>query len=191
LRPYQTWQTAGPDWIDPPHQEFYEIVAKAGEPVTEDRLRLMLQALLAERFGLVVRRESKVLSVLAVTSGTNAPMLTRSSQAEGDGLIKPSGVNEFRCEAVPMPQLAEFLGRIMHIPAEARPVVDQTGLSGHFDFTLDIQRYYDDTPDNRGRVDMEGNVRRALNLRGLKLVSTHAPVEILIIDHADRLPFAN
>ena len=43
----------------------------------------------------------------------------------------------------------------MYLPNEARPIVNQTGLSGRFDFTVDIQRDYDGTRDERGWVNME------------------------------------
>jgi uncharacterized protein (TIGR03435 family) len=90
-----------------------------------------------------------------------------------------------------MGRLAEFLSSMMHIGSEARPVVNETGLPGTFDFTLDIQRNFDSTLDERGHVDMEANVIRALPSLGLKLVATRAPIEVLVIDHADRAPTAN
>ena len=67
---------------------------------------------------------------------------------EGDGEIKPDGLNVYRL-----------------------PVWDETGLGGRFDFTLDMQRNYDGALDERGHVNMEGNVVWALPLLGLKLVA--------------------
>jgi uncharacterized protein (TIGR03435 family) len=191
LRPFQTYQTVGPDWIDPPHQEFYEIAAKSSAPVPEERLRLMLQTLLADRFRLVLHRESRNLAVFVLVTEPDGPKVIKSDLAEGEGETKTDRLNVFNCRGFSMGRLAEFLGTLMYLPSEARPIVDETGLAGRFDFTLDIQRYYNGSRDERGRIDMEGNVMRALPELGLKLVAKHAPVEVLVIDHVEKMPTAN
>jgi uncharacterized protein (TIGR03435 family) len=113
-------------------------MARTSEPVPVDQLRLMLRPLLAERFNLVTHRESKVMAAFALRTAPGSPKLTRSDHAEGDGRITRTTINVFKCEGVPMGQLAELLASLMHVPSEARPVVDETGLTGPFDFTLDI-----------------------------------------------------
>src|SRR5579864_3352198 len=54
------FQITGPGWLN---SERFDIVAKAAEPVPDDRLKLMVQSLLAERFKLAVHREEKVMQV--------------------------------------------------------------------------------------------------------------------------------
>ena len=54
----QDSQIAGPDWLQSEH---FDIVAKAGDPVTDDQLKLMMQALLADRFKLSFHRQNKEL----------------------------------------------------------------------------------------------------------------------------------
>jgi uncharacterized protein (TIGR03435 family) len=190
-RALETWFTVGPDWIDPPHPEWYAITARTSEPVPTDQLRLMLRPLLAERFKLAFHRESRAMAAFALRTAPGTPKLARSDHSDGDGHISPTTINVFKCEGVPMGRLAEFLASMMHVPSEARPVVDETGVTGSFDFTLDVRRNFDSTLDERGHVNMEANVMRALPSLGLKLVATRAPVEVLIIDHVDRMPTAN
>jgi uncharacterized protein (TIGR03435 family) len=198
IGPYQTYRTAGPDWIDPPHAEFYDIEAKTGGPMPVDQLRLMLQTLLADRFKLVLHRENKVFSVLAVVVRKDGPKLKESAgQGDGEGQMKPHGINVFDFEGAPMARLIDLLDGMTRLPNEPRPVVDETGLTGTYDFTLDLQKYREldssgaPVLDERGRVDMESVVRRALPDLGLRLESKRAPVEVLVIDHVEKEPTAN
>jgi len=71
-----------------------------------------------------------------------------------------------------------------------RPVIDQTGLSGTFDLSLEWLPENDGTP---GQGDEAGTTfRTALkNQLGLKLVPQKAPVDILVIDHVDKIPTDN
>jgi uncharacterized protein (TIGR03435 family) len=188
MRQYQTYRTAGPAGIDPPRCEFYDIVAKTSDPVSADRLRLMLQALLAERFNLVLRRETRKLPVYALTVGKDGPKLKPSQKPDGEEQPKSGGVNVLQCEGFSMARLAEFLTTITGLPGAVTPIVDQTGLPGTFDFTLDLARHRDPQPDREGHIDMEGRVMRALPDIGLKLVPKRAAIEVLVIDRAEKEP---
>jgi len=200
IGPYQTYRTAGPEWIDPPHAEFYDIEAKTGGPVPVDQLRLMLQTLLADRFKLALHRENRTLPVLAVVVGKDGPKLKKSaSQGDGEGQIKAgrADVAVLDFQGATMARLIDFLDGRIRLPSEPRPVVDETGLTGAFDFTLDLQKYreFDSSGapvlDERGRVDMETVIRRALPDLGLRLESKRAPVEVLVVDHVEKEPTAN
>jgi hypothetical protein len=61
------YQVEGPDWVK---QQRYEIVAKTEQPVSTADLRIMLQALLTDRFKLKLRRESKSKPIYAVVAGS-------------------------------------------------------------------------------------------------------------------------
>ena len=76
-------QIAGPDWIRNTDVRF-DIVAKAAPESPDSRLRLMLQNLLADRFKLVLHREQRPLSFLALAVGKNSVEL-QESQAGPDG----------------------------------------------------------------------------------------------------------
>ncbi len=81
LRDYQI--SGGPGWIS---SERYDIVATAGVPnVTREQMRVLLQSLLAERFNLKVRRESKELPVYALVVGKNGPKLHKTEIQPGSG----------------------------------------------------------------------------------------------------------
>jgi uncharacterized protein (TIGR03435 family) len=73
-----------------------------------------------------------------------------------------------------MPQLASLLSMLM-----GRKVLDQTGLTGLYDFTLEF------APDDAVDSPFPSLVT-VLQELGLKLESTKAPVEVLIIDHAEK-----
>jgi uncharacterized protein (TIGR03435 family) len=159
--------------------------------VAEDRLRLMLRILLADRFRLSLHRERRTLPGYALAVARNGAKLIPSRELVEDGQIKPVRLNVFDFQGISMVRLAEFLASIMFPPTEARPVLDETGLPGKFDFTLDIQRNYDNALDERGHVNMEGNVIRALPLLGLQLVPGRESVEVLVIDRAEKAPTPN
>jgi uncharacterized protein (TIGR03435 family) len=196
LGPLQTYQTIGPDWVDPPHAEFYDIVAKTAAPVTAGQLRLMLQTLLAERFKLAFHREKRDLSVIALTVGRNGPKLKPSEKADGDGQVMRRSLNVLDCEGFSMPRLAEFLDGMTRLPNESHPIVDGTGLTGTFDFTLDFEKHwdYDAAGAGSGRAGPlrhDGHGDETLPDIGLKLEAARAPVEVLVIDHAEKEPAAN
>jgi len=157
----------------------------------------MLRALLAERFKLALHSEKRNLSVFVLAVSKNGPKLKPSEKAEGAGQIKPRGIDVIDCEGFSMARLAEFLGSMTGLPGESTPIVDGTGLQGAFDFTLDLAKHreYDGSGapvvDARGHVDMEGVVRRALPDLGLKMEAKRAPVEVLVIDHAEKEPVGN
>jgi uncharacterized protein (TIGR03435 family) len=197
LRPYATYQTAGPSWVDPPYAEFYDVVAKTDVPATPEQLRMMLRTLLAARFKLVLHQEQRNTPIYALTTSKDGPKMVSSNKPEGEGEIKPRGVNVFDCEGCSMARLADFLDSITRLPNDPAPVVNETRLQGTFDFSLDLQKHkeYDASRapvlDDRGHVDMRGVVMRTLPDIGLKLEAKRSPIEVLVIDQASREPTAN
>ncbi len=72
----QPYEVVGPAWIDTPTDFHYDIIAKAGRPVDEDQLKLMLRTLLADRFRLAVHREERDLPVYLLTVARTATNFT-------------------------------------------------------------------------------------------------------------------
>ena len=108
--------------------------------------------------------------------------------------MKPAGGYTTRFERVTMAQFA----KVMDPPWTSRHVVDETGLAGTFDFTLNLSPYVLDPQtgepvvDNIGRIDEEGAYIRALPEQlGLRLERKMAPLEVLVIDHIEKDPTAN
>jgi uncharacterized protein (TIGR03435 family) len=176
----QKSQVSGPAWVD---AERFDIAAKAAGPASEDQLKTMLQALLGDRFKLTLHRDSKVVSLYALVVGKNGPKLRAS---EGDGKSARhhgNGVKE-TFENLSMGELAEHLSGPMQ-----GPVIDKTDLPGRFDFTLDFSGYF--VPGRRPD-EMPSFIATSVQEQlGLKLESRRAPIEILVIDHAERVPSEN
>jgi uncharacterized protein (TIGR03435 family) len=192
------YQVSGPGWIE---SERYDIVAKAADPVKDDELRRMLQALLADRFKLVCHRETKELPVYALGIAKEG-LKMKPSVGEGESNFKPAkGLNRFSLvmEHTSMPQFADLLSQPLQ-----RPVVDQTGLTGGFDFTLDLAKYLgmdmsqgprpegDGMTKPVGLSTIEGAVIMALREQlGLKLESKKSPIDMVVVDKAEKVPTEN
>jgi uncharacterized protein (TIGR03435 family) len=173
----RSFQIVGPAWID---EERYEIGAKAPGPATRDQLRLMLRSLLEERFQLSVHRASKDVSVYALVPRRNGHKL-REAATEDSGWSKLPGPGlrlSFRHSTVA--DLAEFLSTLIFVD---RPVVDTSGLTAAYDFTLDLREVA-----NAGDAAAPSLGTLLEEQLGLRLDTRKAPFEMLVIDHAERRP---
>jgi len=99
----------------------------------------------------------------------------------------PSAANpreHYGGRAIPLSLLATSLPTMTGLAALPRPVVDQTGLTGPYDFTLHWT--HDSTPNEGAVSDNMANFRESLKSQlGLELKSTRAPIDILVIDHIE------
>jgi uncharacterized protein (TIGR03435 family) len=183
--------------LDRSFDDRYDIVAKAGHRVGSSELRQMLRSLLGDRFKLQVHWETREVPVYSLTVGKNGPKLRHSDTPEDDvprvrtpasagGTETPSGIS-YSHES--MADFAWALSRMRWIGD--RQVVDNTGLEGNYDFTLSFDRNpvpptATDGPPRLG-PDIFSAVQEQL---GLKLESGRAPVQFLVVDHAEK-PSAN
>jgi uncharacterized protein (TIGR03435 family) len=117
--------SGGPAWVN---SDGYDIEAKAGHPSSPDELMLMLQALLADRFQLILRDEKKVQPVYVLAVDKAMPNLKPNSN-RSEPLFFPLGLGHDSGSNVSMSSLAWSLGRF---PDVARVVSDKTGLKGGF-----------------------------------------------------------
>jgi len=155
-----------PKWVT---TDRYRIEAKADHPVTKAQMRLMMQALLADRFGLKLHFEDKELSVVAMTLAKPGVLGPRLRPSAGDacavapGAPRPKGNPQtmsadeipWTCNYSLMPRpekmalggarhttmqlVAEFLGSLGgNFGLVTKPIVDQTGLTGRYDFTIEF-----------------------------------------------------
>lgn len=176
----QTEQVSGPAWLD---SERYAIIAKAGEPVSEERLRLMLQPLLTERFQIKLHRESREMPVFVLSVDKGGPKFQPSVEA-GEGGTRYGIAKKVIAAKATLSQFADSLTN----PLRA-VVLDETGLEGRYDFTLDLDVY---EPGDIAPEEMPGIVARGLREElGLRLETRKTPVPVLVVDHAEREPVQN
>jgi len=177
------YQVSGPAWID---EERYDIVAKAGSPVAEPELRKMLQALLAERCQLTIHRQTKEMQAYVVTVSKNGHKM-QQSKTEGAMSMKPNGL-VLVVERADLDEVAAMASQPLH-----GPVVNATGLTGLWDLKLDAAPYL--TPEvtsAKGLTDLIGvAITAAREQLGLTVESKKVPVQMIVVDHAERKPIEN
>jgi uncharacterized protein (TIGR03435 family) len=162
--------------------ERYDIMAKSAGIVPESQLRLMLQNLLTERFGLAFHQQTKEMQVFALVVDKKGPKLS-VSQGEGDGQQQAKSRMMRQWKWTTMKQLADVLSEAMETP-----VLDETGLPAKYDFSLDLTPYL---PANGERPDLSGMMVTALRDQlGLRVESRRGSVEVMVIDRLEK-PSAN
>jgi uncharacterized protein (TIGR03435 family) len=179
----QDSQISGPDWLQSDH---FDILAKADSPVAEDQLKLMMQALLADRFKLAFHRQNKELSAYAMTVAKGGAKLKES--APGTKPYRENSAVGSIVRAWTMKEWADFISGPMRTP-----VVDMTGLKGRYDFSLDFTAYL---PGGENAMNVAFDNANGIMIAamqgelGLKMESRNEAVEVLVIDHVEQ-PSAN
>jgi uncharacterized protein (TIGR03435 family) len=189
--------TGLPEWAT---QERYDVTAKVDDAdlaafrkVTDPIQRTpMLQKILVERFKLKSHYERKELPVYTLVTGKNGIRMTEIQPAIGPNGMKDGGGREVRRGQIrsmgqPMKPLVDALTREV-----GRVVVDRTGLTGYYNFTLkwtpdEMTSQGGGAPDDSSAPSIFTAVQEQL---GLKLEPAKAPVQVLVIDHLER-PSAN
>ena len=220
----QEYQVNGPEWMA---SERFDIHAKLPEG-SRGQFRDMLKNLLEDRFQLKLHRASKEFPVYAVTAAKSGLKLKESAldpETEGDGghgavNVSAEGSaagttvrygrgaylsladNKFEAKKLTMAQLAESIARFAE-----RPVIDQTGIQGTYDITLEL------TPEEYRTLLIRMAVSAGVNLPpealrllqgssdeslfkglqavGLKLESRRAPIDVLVVDSVSKTPVQN
>ncbi len=174
-------QVVGPDWLA---NERYDIMAKAAGPAPEAELRVMLQALLAERFKLAVHPQTKEMSAYALIVGKNGPKF-HETQSEGESSLVPDQKTmKVVIQRTPLSQLVDMLSNVLRAP-----VVDLTELKGRYDITLELAKYI---PDRSEPMDPLTIITRGLQEElGLKIEPRKLPIDLVVVDHAEKLPSEN
>jgi uncharacterized protein (TIGR03435 family) len=200
---YKVWdfQVLGaPSWVS---SERFDVDARAPGAATFEQMRPMLQALLADRFQLVLRRETRQLPVyelMPVSNGLRIMPMKEGScvpieQAKPfeplnicGGLRRkivspaPERRDVIEAAGVPMPTLVDFLSE-----ETGRTVIDRTGFTGVFNFRLEFASSVDaglvsvDTPVSG--LSIFTAVEEQL---GMRLRSTTGPVSVLVIERVER-----
>jgi len=170
--------SGGPRWLD---TDGFDIDAKAEGDSTREQMMAMLRTLLGNRFQLNVHCETREGNVYTLAVANGGPKLKES-------IAQDSFIHLYRNTPPELPgvsytidgqkvSMGMLAGRLAEM--EARPVLDRTGIKGEYDFKLNYA--IDDNPETGPGIFSA--LREQL---GLKLEASKGPVEILVIDHAER-----
>ncbi len=172
---------SAPGWAE---SEYFDIEGRGdvdGQP-NLPQYQEMVRKLLAERFQLKFHMEKRELSVYAVRVAKSGLKLT--SAANPDGLLDQTGsrsgsVLTIKYTSCSMPDFA-----FGEQPYFDRPVIDQTGIAGRFDFTL---RYTPDSAATSDDPDTPPGIFTAIQEQlGLKIEPSKAMADVLVLDRIER-----
>jgi uncharacterized protein (TIGR03435 family) len=204
-------QISGPDWVG---TDRYAILAKLPPGTTKEQLKVMWQNLLAERFHLKTHFVKKAFPAYELTEAKGGSKLRAGPLKEQPGFPVPRP-GQYYALGMAGPRhvrltfrdasMAEFADRLgWPLSAMVREneltvgrVVDKTGLEGKYSFTLEFAgqwgpggAYLEAPPDGAG--DTVPNLFDALwQQLGLKLEEKKTQLDVLVIDHVDRVPTEN
>lgn len=195
----------GPTWLS---SDRYDVIAKGPATANKEQVWLMLQSLLADRFKVHLHSESKDLPIYELQVAKGGPKLPKRDDSDcGDASSPdPSGrLSVNPCGALVSfwaPQGGVIQGQKVGIPELAntltafvdRPVVDRTGLRGTFD--VELRWTPDDYHFAAGQSEVPhvaespepgpSIIAAVQEQLGLKLTSVKGPIEVLVIDHAEK-----
>jgi uncharacterized protein (TIGR03435 family) len=210
-------QVSGPGWLS---SQRFNITAKLPAGATREQVPEMLQTLLKDRFKLAYHKESKVMPAYALVAAKGGPKLHEAEGVEvkaggmpGGGMRMMMGPRGRHMSGkISIQQLADSLGNWLD-----RPVINETGITGVFD--IDLEWSGDEGPQSMramrgpggpgggdGGPRPEGAPRPEFHDEsadapsiftslqdklGLRLDPRKAPVDIFVIDNAEKVPTEN
>lgn len=178
--------SGGPKWIDADRFDLEAKAPEAATPPTDKELMVMLQGLLAERFGLAVRHDTRDLPIYSLEPAKGGPKLGPTADPAAAVQFRVLQRHQITAVNAPLKDLTETLSWVL-----GRRVFDRTGLTGAFDYKLewapdDLQLRSDESPvANNGTLPSLGAALK--ETLGLKLTSQKGPVEMLAIEKAEKL----
>ncbi len=230
----KNFQITGPGWLD---SERYDIVATVPPGSTKEQVNVMLQNLLADRFHLTLHHETKDAVLYELTVGKNGSKLKPfAADSAAPATLPPPGGGPLPMGKDGLPVVPPGATLMMMSPKGRRvvaskqpisglinvlaselnsPVVDKTGLTGEFDYSLEFM------PEGGGvlpglaglpapppppsgvagpqapgatpadNIDAPPLLAAVQDQLGLKLEKKRGPLDILVIDHAEKVPTEN
>jgi uncharacterized protein (TIGR03435 family) len=204
-------QISGPGWNSP---DRYDIVANIPEGATKEQFNVMLGNLLRDRFHLRFHMESKVRPVYALRVAKNGPKLKETARRADDAATVPSRPTGGRDAqgfiilppgyrgSMSFPQPGEIFTTAQDVPIAdfartiesraGRPIVDETGLTGHYDFKIHFEYMMGRGAAAGDAPSPAPSIFTAVEEQlGLKLESASKSFPQLVIDSIDKEPTAN
>jgi uncharacterized protein (TIGR03435 family) len=178
-----------PGWANSEHWDIEAVTPGDVRPTHDEQMK-MLRALLTERFKLTFHREKKEFSTYALELAKGGPKLKASADANAPPTVGPGVVYP---QKIVLPGRNATVGELASLLQRAildRPVVDQTGLTGRYDFDLDWapddSQFGGDAPkptDSTPSLPLFEAMQQQL---GLRLEATRGAVDALVVDGVER-----
>jgi len=199
-------------YLDKNNRDFYEVVATMPPDTTKAQFQAMLQNLLAERFHLVVHHETRTFPAYELVIDTGGPKLKEAISQPDDGskptgprtFVGNAGVGNITMKEQTTEDLARQLGNALwsaqliqtqDMTAPLPRVVDRTGLTGRYTFTMEFSQPGPPgfTPEPESPAadlpDLFVTLRKQTGLRLNKTAGV--PVDVIVVDSVDKVPVAN
>ena len=178
----------GPSWLD---YDRFDITGKTRPGASAETLRLMLQSLLEERFGLMVKSETREVPGFVLSRGKRELKLAAPAENTPPGnctmriAMMPDGPApaHVACRASNMQSLADLMRRQISGPNRNVPLLESTGIEGRWDFEFDFVR----SPDR----PVEASLAEPLEKLGLKLEAGLIPQPVLSVVRVNQQPAPN
>jgi uncharacterized protein (TIGR03435 family) len=199
----KSYQMFGPDWL---REALYEIAAKGPSGTRREDLPKMMQTLLAERFKVQTHQETREIPAVVLTVGKEGLKLKEAAPESGDG----QGGAQIGMSASERGERLDVKGGTISTLVNTltgllgRPVVDKTGLTGRYDFILEFSRSETAGPKATGGYNEPPalppppagaepglSVYTSIQQLGLRLTGQKLPLNVLVVDSADRVPIEN
>jgi len=204
----QDYQITGPDWLT---KARFEINATIPAGASMEQIPEMLQSLLEERFRMEIRREQKETNVYALLVGNGGAKLKPAEvtpNAVGPTALGPDGKPRsmmqfgFPPGGVSITAPSATLGSLTWLMSRftARPVVDDTGIDGLYEFDLrfapdgsvDLPKVLAVGPDGAGVEPVPlASLFDAVQKYGLRLEKRREPLEMIDVIHLEKMPSEN
>ena len=181
------YQITGPEWIK---TERYDIVATASGAASDDDMKLMLRKLLIDRFQMTVHVERKELPVYALVVAKGGTKLLHESENAGRSNMQMSGGGVV-FTGVTMAELVDDISH-MRVAEMDRPVVDNTGLKGRYDFTVRLFGTQEEMMAALNKGDFGSSIFTLIQEQlGLKLEPQKLPLDMVVVEKAEKVPTEN
>jgi uncharacterized protein (TIGR03435 family) len=175
------FQIVGPDWMQS-REYVFNVTGKAPANTSLEQLRLMLQNLLAERFQMAWRRESRDLSFLTMVVAKTGLKL-RAAKEDSDASGNTQAMGKIFSNSISMIQLSTLLSHFL-----GEPVLDMTGMQGFYDVKLQWTPEADTAPADTAASAVSAALEAQL---GLALELRKGPLEVVVVEHAEKKPIGN
>ena len=181
----------GPSWLE---RNRFDIAAKAPQGTSPANLKLMLQALLADRFKLALHKDTRPMTGFVLTLGKDKHKLKEAS-GPGAGCQgspppqppPPVSVNRGTCRGVTMDDFAALLRNIGNGYINS-PVLNQTGLQGYWDFDVAFTPFPALQRAGSDAITIPAFIEKDL---GLKLDQGKVPTPVYVVDSVNAEPTPN